>query len=959
MALFHQIDAGRIEPLEIIGSNQTIALVSVDKRLAKSESTAPCDGLQLCKSSPTLHLHPNSVILMSTAAGKRRRQEKQPARPGDGLDDSDDGNAAPAQKRPRPPSQADGDAQDAASVDDDVAATAAVARDALERVQAPSTMSKKRAAFLAKFPGKTPEQILDAVSDKWWSTVYDHFKPPRVVLAVKAGGPVLHRFVCKTHPSVWVDRADYEVSTGNLVRHVSKCEPQETPEKEAITAFAQGSTYSPARMRYYIALWCARHHRPFVIVDDNEFRALLRMLYGRVEIPSRVTVSRDIQAIMRFCKGLVIALFEAYPGRIHICVDGWTSPNILAFLGITAHWHHEGEVLHIILDFVRLTNAHTGSYLAEKLIECLRSFGIEEKLLSVTCDNAENNSTMLKEMHTLVPVFRGTSVRVRCFAHVLNLVVKGILSQFGKRLIENNGDDDRDDKDAGNEDDAEAAEEADGAREAADDVIIEALDLEDLQIELTAADIKMPTDALNKILKLSRKVWNSPTIRAELSKLATEADLNSDVLVRCVKTRWNSVTEVLARALEMRTVLTDLCDMVQFNKARGARLRQYILSDEEWTAIAQIYALLDPFLYATKQISASGRALVHQVIPYIDVLTTHVDTFKKDENILPGLRAASQRGRLILDKYYSLTDDSIVYRIAMILHPRYKIQYFKDQDWQEEWIAAAIEITRTEWETYYKPGSRDRDTPPASDDTQANIDHPNGRTSVSRTGSASTATNARTGSSADTNARAGPSSANANAHAGPSSATATATARAGSSANATARTGSSSARRSAQASARLPATSALFEGISKRRAPQDELEVYLQEPPLSTVDDPLAYWNLRIKTASSESPLAQMAIDFLTAQATSTDSERGFSRGRLTVSRLRHSLGEESVRSGTVLGSWSNVPGLVPEADVVQLLAARHGGAQPAAAAAAAAAPAAAAAAAPAPAAPHEVIEVD
>lgn len=31
---------------------------------------------------------------------------------------------------------------------------------------------------------------------------------------------------------------------------------------------------------------------------------------------------------------------------------------------------------------------------------------------------------MLKEMHVLVPKFRGTSVRVRCFGHVLNLVVK-------------------------------------------------------------------------------------------------------------------------------------------------------------------------------------------------------------------------------------------------------------------------------------------------------------------------------------------------------------------------------------------------------------------------------------------------------------------------------------------------------------------------------------------------------
>lgn len=73
--------------------------------------------------------------------------------------------------------------------------------------------------------------------------------------------------------------------------------------------FASGTTYSPARLRYYLALWCARRHRPFVIVDDEEFRALLHMLYGRVEIPSRVTVGRDIKVMMAYCKGIVMALF--------------------------------------------------------------------------------------------------------------------------------------------------------------------------------------------------------------------------------------------------------------------------------------------------------------------------------------------------------------------------------------------------------------------------------------------------------------------------------------------------------------------------------------------------------------------------------------------------------------------------------------------------------------------------
>ncbi|EIW62759.1 uncharacterized protein TRAVEDRAFT_97139, partial [Trametes versicolor FP-101664 SS1] len=58
----------------------------------------------------------------------------------------------------------------------------------------------------------------------------------------------------------------------------------------------------------------------------------------------------------------------------------------------------------------------------------------------------------------------------------------------------------------------------------------------------------------------------------------------------------------------------------------------------------------------------------------------------------------------------------------------------------------------------------------------------------------------------------------------------------------------------------------------------------------------------------------------LILSATSTDTERAFSRGRLTVSRLRHSLADESVRANTVLGSWARIADLLPEADLVEVI---------------------------------------
>jgi MoxR-like ATPase len=63
--------------------------------------------------------------------------------------------------------------------------------------------------------------------------------------------------------------------------------------------------------------------------------------------------------------------------------------------------------------------------------------------------------------------------------------------------------------------------------------------------------------------------------------------------------------------------------------------------------------------------SRSAVPLVHEVIPWIDALTKCLDDHVDDVDALPAVRAAADKGRVMLHKYYSRTDDSHVYRIAM------------------------------------------------------------------------------------------------------------------------------------------------------------------------------------------------------------------------------------------------------------------------------------------------------
>lgn len=59
----------------------------------------------------------------------------------------------------------------------------------------------------------------------------------------------------------------------------------------------------------------------------------------------------------------------------------------------------------------------------------VHSFKLETKILSVTCNNASNNDTMMENLDDLLSRFSSLNC-TWCFAHILNLVAKALLKQF-------------------------------------------------------------------------------------------------------------------------------------------------------------------------------------------------------------------------------------------------------------------------------------------------------------------------------------------------------------------------------------------------------------------------------------------------------------------------------------------------------------------------------------------------
>jgi len=95
----------------------------------------------------------------------------------------------------------------------------------------------------------------------------------------------------------------------------------------------------------------------------------------------------------------------------------------------------------------------------------------------------------------------------------------------------------------------------------------------------------------------------------------------------------------------------------------------------------------------------------------MDRLTSHLN-YKTGNAYHPSLSAAMKLARNKMNRYYSLTDSSNVYRIAMVLHPGMKLEYFRNQKWEEEWIEQAENLVREEYISSYERVPEETNTTP-------------------------------------------------------------------------------------------------------------------------------------------------------------------------------------------------------------------------------------------------------
>ena len=129
-------------------------------------------------------------------------------------------------------------------------------------------------------------------------------------------------------------------------------------------------------------------------------------------------------------------MLKSAPGRISLTSDLWTSIITDGYMCLTAHFLDKNWVLHKrVLNFCLMPPPHNGISLFEKIYNLLCEWGIENKVFSVTLDNASSNDTSVDMLRTQLNikkalVCQGDLFHLRCCADILNLIVQDGLKEI-------------------------------------------------------------------------------------------------------------------------------------------------------------------------------------------------------------------------------------------------------------------------------------------------------------------------------------------------------------------------------------------------------------------------------------------------------------------------------------------------------------------------------------------------
>ena len=232
--------------------------------------------------------------------------------------------------------------------------------------------------------------------------------------------------------------------TSSIQAHFKSKHGNESPLLRGSRSSSRAPTTSPApefvfkstfeTFKFLLIRWIVFAHISFFQLENRYFQQLIALLGSALAnfLPSRNTFRTWVLEAFAARKRKLRKELKRARSNIHLSFDLWTSPNCLAIIGIVSHFiDSKGCRQSKLLAIRQLKGEHSGENIAGAVLKVISEYRISKRVGYFVLDNVSSNDVavdhILRSLYPDMTAAARKRRRLRCLAHVINLVAKAFL----------------------------------------------------------------------------------------------------------------------------------------------------------------------------------------------------------------------------------------------------------------------------------------------------------------------------------------------------------------------------------------------------------------------------------------------------------------------------------------------------------------------------------------------------
>lgn len=240
-------------------------------------------------------------------------------------------------------------------------------------------------------------------------------------------------------------QCDYNVrciksSTSNILAHLKSKHNLSGPKLKVQTTldkFKDMPMKKTKTFRQAFAELTAKQYLPFSLIEEKALQDSYLAFYNewvknktQPAFVTGKTVSADIE---KMAQQYITVMKTRFQSKLSLCMDAWTGPNKMSFLGITFTYLDENfNIQRGLLEMVKMKERHSGRYIASLFKQALSLYGIDKDMVGgVTQHNAGNCGTCVD---ALVKDGFDRGIFYGCFLHILNLACQAAIRVYDPEI---------------------------------------------------------------------------------------------------------------------------------------------------------------------------------------------------------------------------------------------------------------------------------------------------------------------------------------------------------------------------------------------------------------------------------------------------------------------------------------------------------------------------------------------